>query len=104
MQATITRATSIDPTLEASGKAALAKMQYQLQVLEQKMLRAQKKKMAVALSRIRTLKTALFPNDGLQERVENFMPYYTYWGPDFFQLLKQHIEPLRHEFMIVEAG
>lgn len=96
------KATVLDPTLKPSAEAALAKMRYQLQVLEKKMLRAEKRKMQDQLLRISKLKAHVFPNGGLQERVENFITYYLRYGNRYFDLLKDNIDPFRHEFLIVE--
>ncbi len=96
------KATAIDQTLSASADAALAKMKHQLDVLEQKMLRAEKRKMATQLARITKLKSAIFPNNSLQERVDNFMEYYLQYGPSFFDVIKDGIEPLDPKFLVVE--
>jgi len=96
------KATNLDPTLTAAAGAALTKMKYQLSVLEQKMLRAEKKKMQVPLSRISRIKSALFPANGLQERTENFMEYYVQYGPAWFDTLKEGIKPLASLFLVAE--
>jgi bacillithiol biosynthesis cysteine-adding enzyme BshC len=94
------KALTLDPTLKGSAEAVMAKMRYQLQVLEKKMLRAEKKKMQVQLLKISRLKEALFPKQGLQERVDNFLSYFLTYGYDFFDLLKEHMQPLNPEFMV----
>lgn len=96
------KATTIDVTLKASAEAALTKIKYQLQVLEKKMLRAEKKKMQVQLQKIARMKTALFPNGGLQERVENFTDYYLHYGHSFFDVLKDAMQPDKQQFLIIE--
>ncbi|MCW3123210.1 MAG: hypothetical protein JWQ38_2702 [Flavipsychrobacter sp.] len=96
------KATSIDPTLKASAEAALAKMKHQLDVLEKKMLRAEKKKMSVQLSRITKLKAAVFPNNSLQERVDNFSEYYLQYGPAFMDTTLAGIDALSPKFLVVE--
>lgn len=98
------KATILDPTLRSSAEASLAKMRYQMQVLEKKMLRAEKRKMQDQLLRINKLKEHLFPNGGLQERVENFITYYLHHGAGYFDTVKNNIEPFRHEFLVVEEG
>jgi bacillithiol biosynthesis cysteine-adding enzyme BshC len=97
------KATAIDPTLTRSADAVLARMQHQLEALEGKMLRAFKRKESTALNRIARLQDALFPGGGLAERVDNFMPYYLEHGPAFFDWLLEAMQPLRSEFLIVEA-
>lgn len=96
------KAIRLDPTLKASAEAALAKMRHQVEVLEKKMLRAEKRKMQQVVEQIGKLKNALFPGNGLQERIENFLHYYLTYGPIFFDMLKDHIEPLKHEFLVAE--
>ena len=95
------KATVLDATLKSSAEAALVKMRYQLSVLEKKMLRAEKRKMQTQLQKISRLKNTLFPNNGLQERVENFSEYYLQYGPAFFDVLMEGIDPLGNEFLVV---
>lgn len=96
------KATAITPTLKASTEAVLTKIRYQLQVLEKKMLRAEKRNMSVQIEQLSRLKSMLFPNNGLQERVENFMEYYLEYGPGFFDALLGAIAPLKPAFLIME--
>lgn len=97
------KAQSIDPTLKASAEAAFAKMKHQLEILQKKMLRAEKKKMQTRLQRITKLKDAITPGNILQERYENFIGYYTEMGDVFFDTLYNCIEPLRNELLVIEA-
>jgi len=96
------KATTLDPTLRASAGAALARIRYQVQLLEKKMLRAEKRKMQDQLHKVVRLKTNLFPGNGLQERVENFITLYLQYGPGLFDVLKNAMQPLRHEFLVIE--
>jgi len=98
------KATNLDKTLKASSEAALAKIRRQMQVLEQKMLRAEKRNMEVQLSKISQLKKHLFPGNGLQERVENFISLYLLYGDEFFDAVMQGIEAFRHEFLVMEEA
>jgi uncharacterized protein YllA (UPF0747 family) len=50
------------------------------------------------LQRIWKLREDLFPNDNLQERVENFMPYYARYGQDFITAILNHSLALEHKF------
>lgn len=96
------KATSLDVTLRSSADAVMAKIRYQVQVLEKKMLRAEKRKMQTELLRISKLKQDIFPNNSLQERVENFVGYYLQYGSAFFDVLKDAIQPLKNEFLVIE--
>ncbi|WP_345085155.1 bacillithiol biosynthesis cysteine-adding enzyme BshC [Nemorincola caseinilytica] len=96
------KATAIDPTLGPSAAAALARMRRQAVVLEKKMLRAEKRKIEVGLQRLHRLKAELFPNGSLQERTENFAEYYLSYGPAFFDIVKEGIDPLNNRFLVIE--
>lgn len=96
------KAVSLDPTLAASAEAALAKIKHQLAVLEQKILRAEKRKHNTELQRIAKLKNMLFPSNSLQERVENFIEYYPVHGQSFIDTIVSSIAPLKNEFLVIE--
>ena len=66
------------------------------------MLRSEKKKMDIQLQRISRLKNVLFPNNSLQERVENFLDYYLDNGMSFLDTIKDGIKPLTPDFLIIE--
>ncbi|MGN6566612.1 MAG: bacillithiol biosynthesis cysteine-adding enzyme BshC [Flavipsychrobacter sp.] len=98
------KASSLDPTLRSSAEAVTTKIKHQLEVLEKKMLRAEKRKMHTQLQKISRLKATLFPNNSLQERVENFSTYYLLHGNSFLDTLKDAMQPFRSEFLVVEQA
>ena len=59
--------------------------------------------MHVQLNRISNLKNALFPANGLQERIENFAGYYLQYGASYFDILKDAIKPFDALFLVVES-
>ena len=95
------RAAEIDKTLVQHIHALEVGHLKKLDGLEKKMLKAERKKQAVQLQRIWKLKAELFPNHNLQERVENFMPYYAQHGQTFIQAILQHSLALEQEFGII---
>jgi bacillithiol biosynthesis cysteine-adding enzyme BshC len=96
------KAAIIDPTLRSSAEAVITKIKHQLNILEKKMYRAEKRKMHVQLNKITKLKQQLFPNGSLQERTDNFLEYYTEYGQTFFDEIKKNIQPLKAEFLVIE--
>lgn len=94
------QAASIDSTLIASVKAARVRTQHLLENLELKMLRAQKKKMHIQTTQIQRMHNQLFPEHHLQERIENFLPYYAQYGPDFLRSIHHHLDPFRNAFTV----
>lgn len=78
------QAAAIDTTLGRHVEALKATTLYRLQELEKKMLRAEKRKFTDQQRQLHTIKEKLFPKNGLQERIDNFMPYYAKWGKTLF--------------------
>lgn len=103
MNALREKAARIDPTLRAAADAALAKMQRQRAVLQQKMQRAEKRKLDTEARQALRLRNELFPNGKLQERTESFMPFYLEHGPAFFDQVLKHMQPMRHQFLLLEG-
>ena len=90
----------IDSTLsDAAGSAGQA-MRHSLAALEKKALRAEKRRHETDIARWHRLQSVLFPGGGLQERVENFLPYYAEYGPDFFRWVKDGIDPLGKSVLV----
>jgi uncharacterized protein YllA (UPF0747 family) len=74
-----------------------------LSALEKKMLRSEKRKFLAQKNQLDKLFSILFPAGGLQERIENFMLFYSLWGKDFFKILYDASLTLEQEFCIIEA-
>jgi bacillithiol synthase len=97
----VLKASGIDVTLEASVAAERTRAVKSIGKLEHKFLRAEKKKFTWQSEQIRTLKGKLFPANSLQERKENFMPWYVAMGPAFFDLILENMDPLSDQFGII---
>ena len=89
--------TTLQPHTEALEKQALKKVE----ALEKKMLRAEKKKFEAQQRQLHKLKSQLFPYDSLQERIENFMPFYAKWGKEFIGTLYNNSLTLEQDFVIL---
>jgi bacillithiol biosynthesis cysteine-adding enzyme BshC len=95
------QADDVDSTLVQHIDALEAAHHKKIQSLEKKMLKAAREKQEVQLLRIWRLKAELFPNNALQERVDNFIPYYAQYGPGFIQAIINHSGSLEQEFGII---
>jgi bacillithiol biosynthesis cysteine-adding enzyme BshC len=95
------QALAVDVTLARHVDALKTQSIYRLQELEKKMLRAEKRKFTDQQRQIHNIKENLFPNNGLQERVDNFMYYYSKWGRDFIRQVLHHSLNLEQEFVIL---
>jgi bacillithiol synthase len=94
------QAGTIDTTLEAHVLSLHAKANKGLLALEKKMQRAERRKIKDESNQLERLHEAIFPNGGLQERVENFMSYYAQYGPGLLQTLYDQSLTLEQEFTI----
>ncbi len=92
---------AVDITLKQHAEALLVKALKRIELLEKKMLKAEKKKFEAQQRQIHKLKESLFPTDTLQERIDNLLPYYAVWGKDFIQMLYKYSTGLKQEFCIV---
>lgn len=95
------RARKIDPTLIASAGAVEQRLSKALKNLEKKMLKAEKRNHAEALVLIEKIKNAAFPNEVLQERIENFGLYFVRYGDEFVQELFKAFRPLDFQFTVL---
>lgn len=98
------KASQVDETLLAHIEALKARTVKPLQELEKKMIRAEKRKYEAEQQQIQQIKEALFPTGGLQERVENFMPYYAKWGRQFIDCIYKSSLALEQEFVIIKES
>ena len=99
-----TKAGAIDTTLEQHIEALKAKATRPLYELEKKMLRAEKRKYKDQLQQLHAIKAALFPRNSLQERIDNFMPYYARLGADFLDTIYNNSLTLEQEFFMLEES
>lgn len=96
------KALHVDKTLERHVDALRVKTTKPLHELEKKMLRAEKRKYESEQRQIHVIKAALFPLNNLQERIDNFMPYYAKWGKSFIEMLYKHSPAIGNEFVVLE--
>jgi bacillithiol synthase len=95
------KAQIIDPNLEKSVRSDEVKFSSALEQWQSRLVRAEKAKHEVALQQMRTLKEKLFPNNGLQERTENFIGYYVKYGDAFLETLKENLDAFDKGFVIL---
>lgn len=94
------RAESIDVTLGPFASAEAKRAMNSLEKMEQKFLRAEKRRHRDKLRQIEAVKDALFPNGSLQERTDNLLNFYQQ-DDQFITRLIQHLDPFDYEFNIL---
>lgn len=97
----VQRLRAIDPTLERSVRAVSKRALNGMDALEGKLVRRAKREQQELLGDLDRVLQHMFPGGGLQERRENFMPWYAAHGPAFFDLLLERIDPLRPTFSLL---
>jgi bacillithiol synthase len=85
-------------------EALQAKTLKNIDTLEKKMIKAEIKKFEAQQRQIQKIKENLFPMGELQERVENFMPYYAKWGREFLKMIWDNSLTLEQQFTVLEEG
>ena len=95
------QAEAVDQTLSQYVNAIKTRSLKDLEELEKKMLRAEKRKFEDHQRQIQKIREALFPGDKLQERVDNFSWFYAKWGRGFIEELYKNSLALEQEFTIL---
>lgn len=96
------RVGTIDQSLEASTEAIHARLKKATNTLEKKLIKAEKRNHAEAMHHLENIREAVFPNGILQERIENFGPYFALYGFEFIDTLLAHFKPLEKQFTLFE--
>lgn len=93
---------SVDKTLEQHVEKLEVQALQKLEELEKKILRAEKKNHEEVRRKIHEIREALFPMENLQERIDNFIPWYAEYGKVFIELIHQQSLTLEQEFIVLE--
>jgi len=96
------KASKVDPTLKNSVLAEATRQIKQVENISKKIEKKLKEKNDNLIAKTQKISAKLFPNDGLQERNENILPYLYEYGTDLFKDLLPHFDPLNKSFLIVE--
>jgi len=91
----------IDTTLQQHVQSLHLQSIKKLEALEKKMLRAEKRKFQTQQRQLQKVKTTLFPNNNLQERIDSILPYYAHQGKDFIKVLYENSLSLEQQFGIL---
>lgn len=92
----------IDPHQSKSILADHARVAKGFDNIENKLLKAEKRKNETAINKVTRIKQKLFPgNDSLQERKDNFIPYYLKHGPEWIDAIIDQVAPLDLGFKVL---
>ncbi len=96
------KADKLDPTLSKAILAEETKQLKQFEQLASRLMRAEKQLQETNIKRIQKLKEKLFPENGLQERHENFLSIYAQYGATWITDLVSFCDPFVEKFMVAE--
>lgn len=99
----VVKAGSIDVSLQPMIKAELQKSLKGLKNIENRLIKAEKKKEEVTVNQIKNTKEKLFPNNSLQERHDNLISLLLFYGVDVIDDLVEVLNPLDQQFTILTA-
>ena len=94
---------NIDATLGAHTLNLSVQSAKKIVELEKKMLKAEKRKQAIAIERIHHIKQTLFPENSLQERVDNFAEWVGDYGWAWVDVVMQHSNTFEQSFTIISS-
>ncbi len=97
------QAIQVDSTLEKLVLAEFRKSEKSLEKIEHKILKAERNNQEVLVNRIYTLKEALFPGGGPQERKDNFLNFYIS-NPNFIASCLEAFDPFDYRFHMIEVN
>ena len=94
-------ASQTDASFRGAVKAQEVKQLKGLDMLEKRLLKAQKKKYKEQLERVLSLRVELFPKESLQERVDNFSEYMIDTRGQLIDMLVKNLNPFDFRFVIL---
>ena len=95
------RAKAVDASLEKTVLAEKTKQLQAVEAIEARLVKAEKQRHETTLNQIKALQQKLFPNQGLQERTDNFIPIYLKQGDNFFDVLNENLNPLESGMIVI---
>ncbi len=97
----VSKLKSVDPTLEATGKAEEKKQMEALQNLEKRMHKSIKSSEEQTISQLSKLRAKLLPGNELMERSDNLFSWYSDYGPELINQMYEVIKPLEAELHVL---
>ncbi|MBW7868674.1 MAG: bacillithiol biosynthesis cysteine-adding enzyme BshC [Brumimicrobium sp.] len=92
----------VDKGLDGFGKGEIVRIQKQIDVIKEKLIRQQKRKFDESMQKIDGIYERLFPGNGLQERFENIIPYIAKYGKkEFIHKLYEVEDPLQPDLILL---
>jgi len=95
------KASSTDATLKVHVASLQRAMLKKMKALEQKMLRAEKRRFQDVSRQIENIRSEIFPSQQLQERQDSMLGFYAKWGDIWIDQIVQHSAALDAKMTIL---
>jgi bacillithiol biosynthesis cysteine-adding enzyme BshC len=95
------KVSKLDPTLEKRIQAESAKATKSIEGLESRLKKKIKESSESDIRRIEKVYKTLFPHDSLQERKTNFLEFYSRYGEELMEVLKENLDPFNKDFLSI---
>ncbi len=96
-----TKAEILDKTYVKSIAAEKTRQLKNIDQIQSKLKKLLKQKEDTNINKIKRIKEKHFPFNSLQERKDNFIPYYLRLGPEFIDYLIDTLDPLNKNFKVI---
>ena len=93
---------NVDHSLKATADSEKQKALNSLKLIEEKVVRAMKRKEETEVNQIIKVREKFFPGDTLQERHDTLLPFYLKWGNEFIEEIKKSFDPFDKNFVLLE--
>jgi uncharacterized protein YllA (UPF0747 family) len=97
----VQKASATDASLVGSVSGEVARIKKSLDGIRGKLIKAEKSKFDIDLKRMEQLMQKLFPEGKLQERYDNFLPYYLKDGKLWIEEIIDYSEPFNGDFQLL---
>jgi len=94
----------VDKSLVATAEAERTKHIKSIENLEGRLRKAEKQRFDVGIKQLSGVKEKLFPGNGLQERKENFLTFYTRYGKLYLEYLVEQLNPFDTGLMVISEA
>jgi bacillithiol synthase len=98
--AILNKAVTLDKTLEGFVQAERQKLLKSVETIDKRLKKAEEKNQETEINQLMALKNKLFPNDGLQERTDNYLNF-ALNNPQFIQEISAAFDPFNFQFHIL---
>ncbi len=96
------KAEQTDGSLVGMVGGEIARFKKSVDSIRGRLIKAEKQKFEQDLNRIEKMRSKLYPNNGLQERYDNFIPFYLQHGKQFIDKLVEFSEPFEGDLQLLE--